>query len=98
MLKDKSIELVPFMEEYYQKFMEIRNREVIRNYIGNITYHDVDWKNRNCEIAICIGNEGDRNKGLGTEAVGVLLYFLFNEMNLHRVNLEVYDFNVRAIR
>ncbi len=138
MLKGDRIELVPFTEEYFQKFADLRNSETARDYkipgipypvtvesvreraqkerdtsksgefaillndggeyIGNISYHSVDWKNRNCEIALGIGNEENLNRGLGTEAIGLLLDFLFNEMNLHRVTLDVYDFNERAIR
>lgn len=67
-------------------------------YIGNISYNNVDWKNRNCEIAIIIGEEKHRNKGYGTEALNLLLDFIFNELNLHRIELKVYDFNERAIK
>ncbi|KHO62627.1 GCN5 family acetyltransferase [Thermoanaerobacter sp. YS13] len=67
-------------------------------YIGNVSYNNVDWKNRNCEIAIMIGEEKHRNKGYGTEALNLLLDFIFNELNLHRVELRVYDFNERAIK
>ncbi|MEG6567857.1 GNAT family protein [Thermoanaerobacterium saccharolyticum] len=69
-----------------------------KEYIGNISYGNVDWKNRHCEIAIVIGEEKYRNRGLGSEAVMTLLDFIFNELNLHRVELKVYDFNERAIR
>ncbi|WHE08261.1 GNAT family protein [Thermoanaerobacterium thermosaccharolyticum] len=67
-------------------------------YIGNVSYNNVDWKNRHCEIAIMIGEEKYRNRGLGTEALVTLLDFIFNELNLYRVELKVYDFNERAIR
>ncbi|MFU0783946.1 RimJ/RimL family protein N-acetyltransferase [Thermohydrogenium kirishiense] len=69
-----------------------------KEYIGNISYGNVDWKNRHCEIAIMIGEEKYRNRGLGSEAIMTLLDFIFNELNLHRVELKVYDFNERAIR
>jgi len=69
-----------------------------KEYIGNISYGNVDWKNRHCEIAIMIGEEKYRNRGLGTEALVTLLDFIFNELNLHRVELKVYDFNERAIK
>lgn len=67
-------------------------------YIGNVSYGSIDWKNRNCEIAIMIGEEKYRNKGIGTKALLLLMDFIFNELNLHRIELKVYDFNKRAIR
>ena len=48
-----------------------------------------------------VGNGGGDTiwgKGYGTEATRTILSFAFNELNLHRVELEVYDFNARAIR
>jgi RimJ/RimL family protein N-acetyltransferase len=43
---------------------------------------------------------GDRQnwgKGYGTEAMRLALNFAFNELNLHRVQLSVFDYNERAI-
>ena len=37
-----------------------------------------------------------RGQGLGTEATGLVLDFAFGELGLHRVELEVFDFNLRA--
>ena len=37
-----------------------------------------------------------RGEGLGTEATGLVLDFAFGELGLYRVELEVFDYNVRA--
>ncbi|MFN2157525.1 MAG: GNAT family N-acetyltransferase, partial [Anaerolineae bacterium] len=37
-------------------------------------------------------------KGYGSDAIRTLLRFAFDEMNLHRVQLTVYEDNARAIR
>ena len=37
-----------------------------------------------------------RGEGLGTEATGLVLDFAFGELGLYRVELEVFDFNLRA--
>jgi RimJ/RimL family protein N-acetyltransferase len=49
-------------------------------------------------VGIGIGDPYYRGKGYGTDAMKVLLNYAFNELNLHRVNLGVFEFNQRAIR
>jgi RimJ/RimL family protein N-acetyltransferase len=67
-------------------------------HIGNCGLHDFDWKNRHALLVIAIGGKEYWGKGYGSDAVRTLLGFAFGEMNLHRVQLEVHDFNARAIR
>jgi len=49
-------------------------------------------------MRIRIGAKSLWDQGLGTEAVTVLLFHAFRNMNLSRVYLRVYDDNHRAIR
>lgn len=37
-------------------------------------------------------------KGIGTDTMSLILEFAFNELNLHRVYLQVFSFNERAIK
>lgn len=67
-------------------------------YIGQIGLDTIDWKNRFARIGIVIGQADRCGRGLGTEAMKLLCGYAFNELNLHRLELEVYDFNVRAYR
>ena len=67
-------------------------------YLGGISLHGIDWENRNAEAGIVIGKKEYWNKGYGTDAIMTLLDFAFNRMNLHRVYLKVYDFNLRGIK
>jgi len=67
-------------------------------HIGNVGIHDVDWKNRAAEVGIVIGEKDYWGKGYGTDALKTLLRFAFQEMNLHRVQLRVHDYNARALR
>jgi RimJ/RimL family protein N-acetyltransferase len=66
--------------------------------IGNCGLHNVDKKSRFAEFGIVIGEKDYWGRGYGTDAARVILRFAFNELNLHRVELDVYDFNPRAIR
>ncbi|MFC5700108.1 GNAT family N-acetyltransferase [Cohnella faecalis] len=66
------------------------------SYIGQINLDSVDWKNRVGKIGVVIGSVRHLGQGFGTEAMLLLIDFSFREMNLNRLELEVYDFNDRA--
>lgn len=66
--------------------------------IGITSLIQIDYKNRNAECIIDIGDKDYWGKGYGTEALRLLLDYAFLELNLHRVSLRVFSFNRRAIR
>lgn len=66
-------------------------------YIGQIDLHEIDWKNRKAVLGIVIGRKDLHSRGIGTEAIRLLLNFAFHTLNLHRVELEVLAFNERAM-
>jgi RimJ/RimL family protein N-acetyltransferase len=49
-------------------------------------------------FGIFIGDKNYWSKGYGTDATKTLLRFAFEELGLNLVELEVYDFNPRAMR
>ena len=65
--------------------------------IGNCAIMKVDYKDRTCELGIFIGEEENRNKGYGAEALQLLLDFGFNYQNMPNIHLTVKSFNERAI-
>jgi RimJ/RimL family protein N-acetyltransferase len=67
-------------------------------YIGGCGVNSVDWKNSFAHVGIAVCNREYLGKGYGTEAMRLLVDFIFNEMNLHKVCLYVYEFNERAIK
>jgi diamine N-acetyltransferase len=67
-------------------------------HIGNVGLHDVDWKNSHATFGIALGEKQYWGQGYGTQAARTVLRYAFNELNLHRVELEVFAFNPRAIR
>ncbi|MFC5528279.1 GNAT family N-acetyltransferase [Cohnella yongneupensis] len=67
-------------------------------YIGNVNLDSIDWKNRVGSIGIVIGSPEYLGLGIGTEAMKLLVRFAFLELNLNRLELQVYDFNERAYR
>lgn len=53
--------------------------------IGLIDLFDYDPKNNRAGIGILIKNIKNRNSGIGTEALGLLIEFAFKQLNLHQL-------------
>lgn len=66
--------------------------------IGFVSLHSIEWNNRAGMLAIGIGDATNRNKGFGTEALGLILRYAFLELNLDRVGLEVIEYNKGGIK
>lgn len=65
-------------------------------FLGTIAVYLVNWKNGTCCVGISIGPEFQGN-GYGTDAMKVMLDFIFNYMNINKVKLQVFGYNKRAI-
>lgn len=65
--------------------------------IGTCQLLNINWRHRNAELQIRIGDAESRGRGLGTEAVRLLCEFGFADLNLHRIYLHVFAGNPRAI-
>lgn len=65
--------------------------------IGTVGLFDIEWGNRTAWIGIGLGDRADWGKGHGSEAMGLVLRYAFDELNLHRVQLTVIAYNPRAI-
>ena len=66
--------------------------------IGFIELGGFDWAAGTAWVGIGIGEREYQGKGYGTDAMMALLFYAFTELNLHRVNLNVFSYNHRAIR
>ncbi|MBY9009738.1 MAG: GNAT family N-acetyltransferase [Candidatus Lokiarchaeota archaeon] len=66
--------------------------------IGNCAIHNINSKNRACSCGITIGEKEYQNKGYGTEAMEMLVEYCFNTLNMNRIELTVYEFNIRAYK
>jgi RimJ/RimL family protein N-acetyltransferase len=67
-----------------------------RHHIGNASLHDIDWVSRTCWFGLFIGEPTAWNRGYGRDAVSTLVRFAFDEMNLHKVRINVFDYNEKA--
>jgi len=93
-------------ERWFEKLLERQERreDVVLAietaegvHIGSIGLHSIDWKDRNAELGISIGEKAYWDRGYGSDAIRTLLGLAFHEMNLHRVFLRVDADNGRGI-
>lgn len=66
--------------------------------VGEMAMLDIDHQNRHAIVRISLFDREFWGNGYGTEAMALLLNFGFEILNLHRVGLDVYSFNKRAIK
>lgn len=69
-----------------------------KKFIGGCNISDVDWKNSVATIGIFIGGRENRGKGYGSDALKVLMDFIFMQMNINKIRLTVYSHNKSAIK
>nr|WP_202885081.1 GNAT family protein [Actinopolymorpha cephalotaxi] len=65
--------------------------------VGEVVLNQWDEPNRSCNIRIALV-AGGQGRGLGTEAMRLMVGHGFEQLGLHRISLNVYDFNPRARR
>lgn len=65
--------------------------------IGFVAFDGIDWQHGDTFVAIGIGEPAYRGHGYGTDALQVMLRYGFRELNLARVQLNVFSYNERAI-
>ncbi|MBV8520064.1 MAG: GNAT family N-acetyltransferase [Acidobacteria bacterium] len=67
-----------------------------RSHVGNASIHDIDWVSRTGEFGLFIGEPSAWNRGFGTDAIVTLVRFAFDEMNLRKLRIHIFDYNDRA--
>ena len=65
--------------------------------VGMVDLVVVQWPHRDAFIGIGIGERADWGKGYGSDAMRLILRYAFDELNLHRVTLTVFEYHERAI-
>lgn len=64
-------------------------------FIGEIVLNQIDHTHQFANLRIGLSKQ--RDKGWGTESIRSVLSFAFNDLLLNKVELEVFEFNERAI-
>ena len=66
--------------------------------IGEVRLDRVDMNDRRASLAIGIRDPYCLGRGIGTQAIRLVLGFAFERLNLHRISVRVLAYNHRAIR
>jgi RimJ/RimL family protein N-acetyltransferase len=81
-------------ETLVYKVMDIEMGEVI----GHISLRNIDRKNKSARMGkVLVGNKNSRGKRIGQQMIKEILNIAFDQLQLHRVSLGVFDFNISAI-
>ncbi|KAA2216869.1 GNAT family N-acetyltransferase [Maribacter flavus] len=65
--------------------------------IGLLDLFDFDPKNRRAGVGIVISDEGNRNRGVGTEALEILCKYAFKTLNLRQLYANILEGNERSL-
>ena len=65
--------------------------------VGSCQLHSISPIHRSAELQIRIGRKNAQGSGVGTEVCSLLLHHAFQDLNLSRVYLHVFETNERAI-
>lgn len=89
------------MRAYYESTIKSRSNLILAicdketdAHIGNVSLQDIDHLNRSAEFAIMIGEKAFWGKGIGKEAMKLIVGHGFRELNLHRIMLGTAEDNV----
>jgi RimJ/RimL family protein N-acetyltransferase len=66
--------------------------------LGFVRIESIEWTHGTGALKMAIGDQAERSKGYGSEALALMLRFAFNELNLYRLSALVGEDNPSAIR
>lgn len=73
-------------------------KDLLEEFIGVTGFEGISWNNGTATIYIGIGGEVHRGRGYGKEALKLTIEFGFEELNFHRIQLTVLEYNEPAIK
>lgn len=94
--------LKQYLENSHKDIFEVKQlRLVISNYenqaLGMIDLFDFDFKNSRAGIGILVKESGNRQKGVGREALDLLVNYSFKHLNLHQLYCNITEHNKASI-
>lgn len=92
-----------YLEHAHKDIFEVKQLRLLisdydNNAIGLIDIFDFDPKNLKAGIGILISNELKRNKGIGFEALQLLIDYCFRHLNLHQLYCNISEDNEASIK
>ncbi|MFL0354455.1 GNAT family N-acetyltransferase [Xanthomarina sp. GH4-25] len=92
-----------YLENSHKDIYEVKQlRLVISNYsniaLGMIDLFDFDFKNRKAGVGILIKETKERQKGIGNEALGLLIDYCKSHLNLHQLYCNISEENDASLK
>ncbi|MCA0971997.1 GNAT family N-acetyltransferase [Halobacillus litoralis] len=87
-----------YMETENQKLFSAKDKEDSQQIVGHIALGKIDKLHRQARIGKVIVHPDYRGKGIAEHMIRSVLHVAFQELDLHKVTLGVFDFNTPAIR
>lgn len=91
-------ELIEGFEGSSERYIFAIRDKSSHSIIGVAGFDEIIWSNGVATLFIGIGDGNYTGRGLGREALGLLLQFGFDEFNFYRIQLNVISYNEAAIR
>ena len=66
--------------------------------IGSFELDFINWEEKICSICRYLIKKNYRSQGFGTEALKVIVQYVFNDLYMNKITLSVYDFNISAYK
>jgi RimJ/RimL family protein N-acetyltransferase len=96
--KGKIEELLNYYENSEERLLLairlVENDEII----GVAGFDEIVWSNGTAVLFVGIGDLSFRGKGFGFEALNLLIDYGFNELNFHKIQLNVIEYNIAAVK
>ena len=102
--------LTPYSKKVLQLYLDNAHRDIYEvkqlrlcicnkahNRLGLIDVFDFDPKHLRAGIGIIVLNEKDRNKGVGEEALDLVINYTFSTLNLHQLYANILEGNLPSI-
>jgi RimJ/RimL family protein N-acetyltransferase len=90
-------------EEFYNQLVKSKNDVQLAiilkkddSLVGIVGIHKIDWIHRHGDVSIFVGDTKLRGKGIGTEAISLIVRHAFNKLNLHKLTAGMSSLNVGA--
>lgn len=90
-------EMIHEITQSHDKYIFAIRSNIDETLIGVTGFENILWNNGTAVIYIGIGDKFFRGKGFGKEALALTMQFGFNELNLHRIQLNVLSYNTPAL-
>ncbi|KAA0547632.1 GNAT family N-acetyltransferase [Bacillus sp. BGMRC 2118] len=93
--REKDIQKMVELESEKDYLFAVRKNET-DEIVGIVGLDGILWNHRTAWVSIGIGSN-NRQKGIGKEALRLAMDLAFQEFNLYRLQLTVFEYNTRAI-